>query len=70
MITRREFNELAMAVRDVDYRISTRPSFFDIDKEMRIVDKLRYDVNLLMDYLGLEIQDLPAARKVAKKEKK
>ena len=27
------------------------------------------DVKLLLDYLGLEIQDLPAARKVVKKEK-
>ena len=27
------------------------------------------DLDLLMDYLGLEIQDLPAARKVVKKEK-
>jgi len=33
------------------------------------VDSVRYDIGILMDYLGLEIQDLPAARKVVKKEK-
>jgi len=82
MITRRELARIESTIRayimeheNESHMVTTvgpgggyvrYPRYSTVRDNNTTNDKIR----LLMDYLGLEIQDLPAARKVVKKEKK
>ena len=77
MITRRDLDSVKVEVRLLrsevarltqhiaDRYIESMDSY-DVREKIHFV---RDDLTMIMDYLGLEIQDLPAARKVVKKEK-